>query len=418
MDADEAYVSLLDEDMIVLDGASHLRFENIAFLYTRANAVSGNGAEDITLSGCTAAHTSAKAFVFENAMRVRVEDCAVYDCANGGISISGGDRTTLTSSECVVENCEIHAVNRDRSTYAPGISAYGVGMVVRHNRLYDGNHEMIHVGSNDVVIEYNELFDCVKESSDMGAIYFGRSPSILGTVIRYNYFHDMGNAYGGVGQFSIFLDDGNMGAEIYGNLFVNAAGKEEPGSSGSQAAIMHHGAQFSHIYNNVFVDTSTAFRFVDWRGANGNAQTGWILWLFDRDPNRLHESVQRMREVNFDSELWRTHYAGTIWENLYDYATSEKIDEYTALSDKEMTKTAAAVAPADTNELDNNLFVSVRTPTSGGSCNKHDNLTLTAKDVFADPENGDWTLTEEGLSTVRSTCGEFVPLPLGEMGRK
>ncbi|MBR6923329.1 MAG: hypothetical protein IKH50_02195, partial [Oscillospiraceae bacterium] len=32
-------------------------------------------------------------------------------------------------------------------------------------------------------------------------------------------------------------------------------------------------------------------------------------------------------------------------------------------------------------------------PTSGGSSNKHDNTILTSKDIFRDPENGDWTLT-------------------------
>ncbi|MBR4206300.1 MAG: right-handed parallel beta-helix repeat-containing protein [Clostridia bacterium] len=413
----EIAVSLLDEDMILLDGVSHLRFEDIELVYTRANAIRGAGAADITLSGCTAAHTSAKAFVFEDAARVCVENCEVYDTANGGISISGGDRTTLTSSECVVEGCEIHSVNRDNSTYGPGISAYGVGMEIRRNLLYDSVHEMIHVGTNDVLIEYNELFGCVKESSDMGAIYFGRSPTVLSTVIRYNYFHDMGNEYGGIGQFSVYLDDGNMGAEIYGNLFVNAAGREEAGSRGSQAAIMHHGVQFSHIYNNIFVDTSTAFRFVDWKGANGDAQTGWILWLFDRDPKRLHESVQRMREVDFDSDLWRAHYAGTIWANLYDYASSEKIAEYSAMSDRDMQKTAAAVAPSNTNEFDNNLLVGVQTPTSGGSSNKHDNTILTSKDIFRDPENGDWTLTEEGLEKVRAGCPEFTPLPFSGMGR-
>ena len=67
-------------------------------------------------------------------------------------------------------------------------------------------------------------------SSDMGAIYFGRDPSLMGgTVIRYNYFHQIGNKYGnvgnkhgGIGQQSIFIDDGNTAAEIYGNVFWRA----------------------------------------------------------------------------------------------------------------------------------------------------------------------------------------------------
>ncbi len=416
MDRDDVYVSSLTEDMITLDGTRCAVFSGIGFVYTRGNALKGTNASRITVSDCTAAHTSAKGFVFTGADRIFVENCEVYDTANGGMSLEGGDRRTLRSSESEIANCEIHAVNRDQSTYAPGISAYGLGMVIRHNRLYDSTHEMIHVGTNDVVIEYNELFRCVEECSDMGAIYFGRDPTLMGTVIRYNYFHDMGNAYGGIGQFSVYLDDGNMGAEIYGNLFVRAAGIESDGGT-SQAAVMHHGVQFSHIYNNIFADTSVAFRFVDWRGSHGIQQEGWFLWLFDRNADRLHESVQKMRAVDFDSQLWRTHYAGTIWENLYTYATSDKIAKMQSMSDKDIRKEAAKTAPKDSNEVNGNLFVSIPHITSGGSCNLHDNLEADPS-LFKDPEHGDWELTAEGLELVGAECPGFEPLPFSSMGRE
>lgn len=416
MDSGDVYVSTLTDDMITLDGTSCVTFSGIDFVYTRGNALRGTNASRVTVSDCTAAHTSAKGFVFTGANRILVKGCEVYDTANGGISLEGGDRKTLRSSESEIADCEIHSVNRDQSTYAPGISAYGLGMAIRHNRLYDGNHEMIHVGTNDVVIEYNELFRCVRECSDMGAIYFGRNPTLMGTVIRYNYFHDMGNAYGGIGQFSVYLDDGNMGAEIYGNLFVRAAGIES-GKGTSQAAIMHHGVQFSHIYNNIFMDTSVAFRFVDWRGSHGARQEGWFLWLYDRNPDHLHESVQKMQEVDFDSELWREHYAGTIWENLYDYASSDRIGQVRAMSDKELLNEAAKNAPKDTNEVNGNLFVSIPHVTSGGSCNFHDNLEADPS-IFRDPENGDWDLTEEGLRLAEAECPGFEPLPFSSMGRE
>ncbi|MBO7404032.1 MAG: right-handed parallel beta-helix repeat-containing protein [Clostridia bacterium] len=414
-DLGDVYVSSLTEDMIALNGTRYVDFTGIGFVYTRGNAVRGTNAAHITLSDCTAAHTSAKGFVFTGADSIRVLSCEVYDTANGGVNIEGGDRRTLSPSRCLVENCDIHAVNRDQSTYAPGISAYGLGMVIRHNRLYDGTHEMIHVGSNDVIIEYNELFRCVRESSDMGAIYFGRNPTLMGTVIRYNYFHDMGNDYGGIGQFSVYLDDGNMGAEIYGNLFVRAAGTESGGDA-SKAAIMHHGVQFSHIYNNIFVDTSVAFRFVDWRGTHGIQQEGWFLWLFDRNTDRLHESVQKMREVDFDSQLWRTHYAGTIWENLYTYASADKITQMQNMSDKDIRKEAAKTAPRDSNEVNGNLFVSIPHVTAGGSCNFHDNLTADLS-IFRDPANNDWELTAEGLALAEAECPGFEAPPFPSMGR-
>ena len=124
-----------------------------------------------------------------------------------------------------------------------------------------------------------------------------------------------------------------------------------------------------------------------------------------------------MRAVDFDSQLWRTHYAGTIWENLYTYATSDKIARMQSMSDKDIRKEAAKTAPKDSNEVNGNLFVSIPHITSGGSCNLHDNFEADPS-LFKDPEHGDWELTEEGLERIGAECPGFEPLPFSSMGRE
>lgn len=412
---DNIFVATLDKPMLTFEGTKHIRFEGIRFSYMRSNAIEAEKVEDFTLKNCVISHTSARAAYFNHSEKVIITGCEVYDTANGGFTVSGGDRKTLRSGESVVENCEIHAVNRDGSTYGPGLSACSVGMIVRHNKFYDSIHEMIAVGTNDVLIENNEIFRCVTESSDMGAIYLGRNPSLLGIVIRNNYFHDIGNDYGGTGQFSIYIDDGSFGADIYRNLFVRASGKQYEGHGG-QAAIMHHGVQFSHIHDNIFVDTAIGLRFAQWASDyEASINDGWIKFLYDRINN--YDIIGRLRSVDFDSPVWHEHYRGTMFEKLYEYITEEKIREYSALNEDEFNILAKEKGPLKSNEMDNNVFVLVPDPATEGKSDLHDNLITDDTSVFTDYEKGDFTFTEDGMKKVISAAPLFRMADYSCMGK-
>jgi hypothetical protein len=97
---------------------------------------------------------------------------------------------------------------------------------------------------NDHTIEYNEIFDVVRTGTDMGAVYTGRDITCLGNVIRFNYFHDIGNNNRGHGTQAIFLDDASSGVHIHGNVFFKA---------GSNAAIKYHGGTRNIAENNIFI---------------------------------------------------------------------------------------------------------------------------------------------------------------------
>ncbi len=420
-DPDNVYLSTLTGNMITLENASFLTFSGLEFVYTRGTPVGASGGSDLTFENCRFAHTSARAADFVWTDRVRLDGCEIADTANGALLLFGGDRNTLTSSGSVIENCVIHDFNRSGLTYdpdvekiiplytatayTPAIYAAAVGLAIRHNLFYGAVHQVIAVESNDVLIEYNEIHDAVLECSDMGAIYFGRNPTLLGTVIRYNYFHDIGNQYAGAGQFGIYIDDGSMGAEIIGNLF----------SSIHDAAVMHHGAQFSLVSNNVFVDTPRGFRFVEWAGTAGIKQGDWVLFLYNAGQHGI-DAVQKMQSVDFDSDAWRTHYSGTRWEKLYDFVDSERIAEYTALSEDELTRKCRAIAPWKTNEASGNLFVAVNEPHAGDQVDWHDNFESADLSLFVNATNDNYTLTEAGLALIRESCPDFDPLPFSEIG--
>ena len=76
-------------------------------------------------------------------------------------------------------------------TYSPAISLSGVGNIAAHNEIHDGPHTALRFSGNDHIIEFNEFYNVMQESTDMGVIYAGRDHTYWGNKIRHNYFHDI-----------------------------------------------------------------------------------------------------------------------------------------------------------------------------------------------------------------------------------
>ncbi len=405
-DYNDVFVSTLHGSMLTFTGTKHVNIEGLQFLYTRGTPITASGVEYFNLTNCAFGHTSNGAASL-NGTHMTVDGCHVFDTARGGFSISGGDRATLTPGYNVVKNCEIHGISRAGATYTPGIGASSVGLLIANNKFYDCVHEMVAVGANDIVIEYNEFYDCVKESADMGAIYFGRDPSLMGTVIRYNWFHDIGNPYGGIGQQSIFIDDGNNGAWIYGNIF-------DKGTYDS-AAIKTHGAQFSHMTGNIFVDMPSCYYNADWGGGSDGRQTRWFLWCYDKYDDGSHAIVEKITKYNFDSEAYHKQYDGTLWGQLYNYVDTERIETYKDMTRDEMLALAETNAPRRSNMLSGNIVVDVDHLYTGGVCLDLDNYVTDDTGIFVE-YGKDFTLTEEALRAVRQVLPGFENVPFDKIG--
>ena len=109
-----------------------------------------------------------------------------------GISLSGGDRKKLQAAENYADNNYIHHVGVLWKS-GVGIDLQGVGNRASHNLIHDGPRIGIEFSGNNLVIEYNEIRHMNLETDDSGAIYTGGRDwiSSRGSVIRYNYLHDM-----------------------------------------------------------------------------------------------------------------------------------------------------------------------------------------------------------------------------------
>ncbi len=364
----------------------------------RGNSTSSSATEDsnsrkFTIENCTIKHTSWTAITYYG-IGLNIKNCKIYDTACGGVSAVGGIRKSLTSGQTVISNTSILSFNRSERTYNCGIGAGSVGMKIVNCEVGYGIHEGVGISSNDVEISYSKFHHLVTETSDMGAIYYGRDPGLLGIKIHHNFFQNIGNGYGYTGQQSIYMDDGSMGADIYSNIFVDAGGT----AGAEPAAIKSHGAQFANIHENIFVDTNTpnyyGFQDAAWGGSS------WVDFLFNKGWHTFTPEIRKkLTDVDFTSTTWRNRYNGTIWGNLYTYAITYN----------------ASVKPVNSNVVKNNVLVNMK-----GTCDaiwNNPNWTESNNQTFANSIfTGGYNLTSAGLSSIKAKISTFTDPQYSKMG--
>ncbi len=250
--------------LVRLQETSHVTIRGLTLEAMRDTALVVRGGSHNRITGCTIRNGGRSAVVVSGRSHA-VVGCDVYQMAEGGISLSGGDRKTLAPARLVAENNHVHHYGRWKPMYSAGISIRGVGNRVAHNLIHHAPHQAISFGGNDHLIELNEIHNVCFESNDAGAIYAGRNWTMRGTVIRHNFMH---HVYGFQrrGCVGVYLDDMFCGTEITGNVFYQVP----------RAAFIE-GGRDCLVENNVFVDCKPALhidaRALGWAGYH--AQT-WI----------------------------------------------------------------------------------------------------------------------------------------------
>ena len=185
--------------------------------------------------------------------RNRIVGNDISDVGSHGVSLSGGDRYSLTPAENAAENNYIHHIGV-LYKQGVGIALDGVGNRASHNLIHDGPRMGIMFSGNNLVIEYNHVRHMNLETEDTGAVYTGGRDwiSSRGTVIRYNLFHDMlgfgkderGRWVSPHFAWGVYLDDNTGGVDVIGNIVYGC----------SRAGLHLHNGRDNHISNNVFVD--------------------------------------------------------------------------------------------------------------------------------------------------------------------
>ncbi|KIL38994.1 hypothetical protein SD70_22915 [Gordoniibacillus kamchatkensis] len=277
-------LSLFASNLISMNNASNIVFSGLAMEVSRGNAIDIAGGENNRIENCDISKMGGYAVKINGGRNNGVYGCRIYSMGNGGVSLNGGDFATLTPAGNYADNNDIFNYARIKLTYTSAVELNGVGNRATHNKMHGAPHLAIQFRGNDHLIEYNEIYDVVKETADASAIYSGRSLVWRGNVIRYNYIHDIVASNLRVSTAAIYLDDYMSGVEMYGNVFYNI---------GKQAFKLANGRE-NVVENNIVIDSGTSIAFL-----TRNYKPG----------EKNYESLMsKFNQVPYQSEIWSARY--------------------------------------------------------------------------------------------------------------
>lgn len=362
-------LSTLKKPVIAMEGVSYVSIRGLTVEACAGNAIEVKGGREVRTQDCVVRNTGKDAIVVEEGERHSVTGCDLHDSGTAGIRMKGGDRKTLTPCGHEIVYNHIHHVSRRQRTHAYCVHIGGVGVRVANNLLHDVPHQSIGLAGNDHVIEYNEIHHTGMETDDCGSFYMGRNPSERGSVIRYNYWHDIGSAFTH-GSCAIYFDDGSGGQTVFGNVFFNAAG-------GNFGAVFVHGGHDNVADNNVFVDCKAAIRQATW-----------------------------------DDAYWKETLEGDLWQNVLlrdvDITAPPYIDKYPELKDFMVPGSRPRMNKAFRNvAVKCGLFIE-------GNWEEKDNFVTDQDPGFVDMAKFDFRLRDD--SVVFEKIPGFEKIPFDKIG--
>jgi hypothetical protein len=275
----EVAVSLLGDALVRLQGASYVTIEGITFEYGRSSGIivtggSYNRVEDCTFTNLGTFGVKIEPGGEEKSGRYNgVVGCTMYNLGAGGIHLLGGKRETLTPGANYATDNHIYDFSRIARTYRPAVQVSGVRNRVAHNHIHNAPHMAIGLSGNEHIIEYNDIHHVCMETHDSGAFYLGRDWTWRQNIVRYNYFHELGD--GDVN--AVYLDDWGSDTVVFGNIVYKA-----------KRGVLVGGGRDNVIDNNIFVDCQVAVH-IDQRGL------GWANYYFDGKNVTLFDRLEAMR---------------------------------------------------------------------------------------------------------------------------
>lgn len=340
----ETIVVSSQKNLLAIDGANRLSFQNISFVHSTDVAIAVNKASDLVFDHIEVGNVGGRGIEVTDSRNVKIANSQIHHTGNGGVQLAGGDRTTLQAANNALHNSHIHHFGRIVMTNTPGIEVAGVGSQITHNLVEASPGPAIFIGGNEHLLEKNEVHHVCEQASDCGAIYAGRDWTLLGNIIRYNSVHDIsgyglksvdiaknsvvyGEQDGGRG---IYLDDGVGGFTVFGNLLVDAG----------QMAIQLGGGRFHTIENNLVI-----------------ARHGFALMVDNRWPDyKWSENQKRLTQVPYLGNVWRSKYPMLAEPmNNPTWPENNAIKKNIFIADMPAGKLLRYQMPAGTNTISENL---------------------------------------------------------------
>jgi parallel beta-helix repeat protein len=246
----EMYVSSQDS-VIKLNNTSDVRFERFTMEMAYGNLIDITKGNNVQILGNKLRNSGKNAVAVLGGSNHLIQSNDMYDLGEGGVLVKEDPLTKQDSSNISVLNNHIYKFEQVQMTYRQAISFKGLGNRAAYNKIHDAPNMATWIQGSNNILEYNEIFDVVKESGDTAPFHTAFSAGTQGNEVRYNYIHDIDpNNYRlsrGViqceGTTGVYLDDSTSNFRVYGNIIY------KPGVRG----VFVNNGNNNKIENNIFI---------------------------------------------------------------------------------------------------------------------------------------------------------------------
>ncbi|EFC40385.1 predicted protein [Naegleria gruberi] len=285
LENDDDLVLSVTDQIFTVNAHAH-QFHNLNLGMCRGTAIKASNYNYLIVNSCTISNTGNVGLAIGNCLTgCKVTSNTMYELGQGGVSVSGGSRITLTNTDLIVMNNTIFNFSRIGKTYRGAVSLSGCGVKVMHNVLHTASHVAILHSGNNHELSYNEIYNVCTQTGDAGAIYSGRDWTMRGNVIKYNFIHHI-RGPGQLGTSCIYLDDQYSSADVYGNVLLEC-----------YRAILVGGGRDNGVRNNIFINNTISIH-VDNRGYNA--------------PNNSVQLMKNLQNMPYQTEPWASAYPSLV----------------------------------------------------------------------------------------------------------
>ena len=365
-------VTVMDTPLLIVSGGAFMEFWGLILEGTRGQLAEVGGADAVVFHHTVFRNSGLGGLVIEG-RRSGVSYGLFDDTGDTALALRCGVRRTLEAGACFASDSEFRGFGFWNRTYAAAVNVAGCGNVVVHNRMHDATHSAILFTGNNHHLAFNDIGNVISESNDAGAIYTGRDWGYRGNLIEHNHIHHINSIFGG--SNAVYLDDAASGITVRANLLHDISG----------CAILSGGGRDNLMEFNIITRAEMAL-CTDRRAramANGNPGDSWNL------PARLqavHESYHHGDSLDHQSPPWSTQYPECA-----------AIPDTWALVDGTSWLDPEGCVFARNLIWDGEGLIYEGTWGGDGALDLFADTTgnIEADPLYADPENGDMTLTPE-----------------------
>jgi parallel beta-helix repeat protein len=279
-------VSLCRNPLLKAEGVSNLILQDLVFENGCGSAVEITGCTNARMENCIVRNMGLGGINCSGGSNNHVVRCEVTRTGSRAVSMTAGDRKSLTAGNCSVVGNHLHHLGRHDWGGGRGVVLGGCGNRVANNLIHHCPTGGVAYGGNEQILELNEIHDVCTLYGDVGVFYTGRDWSSRGNVVRWNYIYHVTNN-SGHGSQAIYLDDCDSGDRVVGNIVFGGVGR----------GVLLGGGRDNTIQGNLFFFCPKGIH-VDARGPRGitlDKPGSWNL-------------KAKCEDVDYLSPLWRGRY--------------------------------------------------------------------------------------------------------------